>query len=437
MYVWLVGFRYLLSRRISWVSVLGVMVGMAAVFIVDSVMNGFITESRHVIRGRMADVMLTPRDPSISFEALNGALASVDGVGAMSPRLNRPILFRVQGFGNIMRVSQLGNFSYLQAIGIDYAKENATTDLGRFLRKPAAGFPQLDPDDPFRIDRQKVPAELRNSEPIPMLVGERVCESLLLHPYDVFKVVSFPDDVDFERLQSVTRTCVIVGTFKTDDYRFDSSTALIPIARMREFINARTDAHEVCVAIRPGFEFHTMKEKIGACLASHHLDAVVETWEDRNHNYLSAVDNERTILNVIMFFIVVVALFLVFATLSMMVTDKIKDIGILSSMGATPGGVAGIFLSCGTIIVALGLLLGWSLGFLITDNVNHIRLFLERFGVHIFRPDVYVFTEIPTQIDPPRLVIFSTGVFLFGILSSLIPAVRAGYLDPVRALRYE
>src|SRR5262249_33225455 len=100
--------------------------------------------------------------------------------------------------------------------------------------------------------------------------------------------------------------------------------------------------------------------------------------------------------------------------------------------------IAGIFLSCGMIVVLAGVSLGLLLGYLVTSNINVIRLFLEQhFGLYIFKPNVYVFTEIPAQIDPARLFVFVAVVVVFGILASVIPAVRAAYLHPVRALRYE
>lgn len=438
MYVWLVGYRYLLSRRISWVSVAGVTLGMAALFIVDSVMNGFITESRRAIRGRMADIVLTPGSSALTYELVSKALARVEGLGAMSPRLNRPVLYRVEGGEDLLQRSVQSNYYALQVIGIDFPKENAATEFGRFLKKPAIGFPPLDPNDPFRVDRRHIPPEYRNADPMPLLVGERVVENLNLQPYTILKIVTFPDAVDFEHLQSVSKACVVVGTFKTDDYRFDVANVLVPIDKLHSLIDAQTDAHEICVSVKPGYPLPEMKHRILQEFDRLGLRVLVETWEDKNHNWISAVDNERTILNVILFFIVVVALFLVFATLSMMVTDKIKDIGILSSMGATPGGIAGIFVACGSIVVTFGLLCGSLLGYLVTVNVNAIRVFLQdKFGLYIFRPDVYVFTELPTQIDPPRLCLIAAAVFLLGILSSMIPAVRASYLDPVRALRYE
>jgi lipoprotein-releasing system permease protein len=437
MYIWLVSYRYLLSRPISWVSVLGVMLGVGSLFVVDSVMNGFITESRRVIRGRTSDIIVMPREESDAFcTAISKAIEDVDGVAATSPRLNRPVLFRAERIDVVMQTPKFANRCFLEVSGIDFTKEDVVSDIRRFLSSSGTnGMRVADPADPFRVDRAKLPREYRNADPTPLLLGERTFEEFGLRPYEVVKLVSYPDNASFDSLTPISVQCVIVGTFKTDDYKFDSSNALMPIERMRDFINAKTGAHEIAVAVKPGHDFHQVKDELQHTLGRR---AEVETWEDRHANYLSAVDNERGILNVVLFFIVLVALFLVFATLSMMVTDKIKDIGILSSMGATPLGIAGIFVACGNIVVIAGVSLGLALGYLVTSNINSIRIFLEqRFGLYIFKPNVYVFTEIPAQIDPGRLSVFVTVVFVFGILASVIPAVRAAYLHPVRALRYE
>jgi lipoprotein-releasing system permease protein len=164
----------------------------------------------------------------------------------------------------------------------------------------------------------------------------------------------------------------------------------------------------------------------------------VETWEERQANLLRAVNNEKFLLAFVLFFIVVVACFTIFATLTMTVVEKTRDIGVLRALGATPGGILSIFMLNGTLVGTLGAGLGYALGMLVAVNVNPIRIFLRAtFGWEIFPPDIYLFENIPTHIDHAAVLKFAVGACASALVFAIIPAVRAARLRPVRALRYE
>jgi len=164
----------------------------------------------------------------------------------------------------------------------------------------------------------------------------------------------------------------------------------------------------------------------------------VATWEQKNAIFLGAVKNERTILGFILGFFILIATFNVFANTSIMVTDKTKDIGILVSMGATPGGILGIFMSCGVFLWMIGSVLGAIGGYFFADNINPIKDFIEdTFNVQVFDKTVYNFTEIPVEIDPVFIGFTILGTLILCLIFSFIPAFRASLMDPVRTLRHE
>jgi lipoprotein-releasing system permease protein len=164
----------------------------------------------------------------------------------------------------------------------------------------------------------------------------------------------------------------------------------------------------------------------------------VETWEERQSNLLKAVNNEKFLLAFVLFFIVVVACFTIFATLTMTVVEKTRDIGVLRALGATPGGILSIFMLNGTLVGTFGAGLGYALGMIVAHNVNPIRGFLRaRFGWDIFPSDIYLFDVIPTHVDHPAALRFAIGACVSALVFAVIPAVRAARLRPVRALRYE
>ncbi len=153
----------------------------------------------------------------------------------------------------------------------------------------------------------------------------------------------------------------------------------------------------------------------------------MDTWEDRNAVYLGAVENERNILAFVLGLFVLLTCTITFSMLTMMVQEKIRDIGILSAMGAPARGIGAIFATCGFFAAGLGGVLGLLLGEALARNVDHVKDWIEHsFGIEIFRKDVYAFTTIPSEVDS-RLNLIIVGVtVVFSTLICLWPALRAG-----------
>jgi len=165
---------------------------------------------------------------------------------------------------------------------------------------------------------------------------------------------------------------------------------------------------------------------------------IIQTWEDKQGPLLSAIAVEKGILNVLLFLIVGVAGFSILAIFSMIVAEKTRDIGILKSLGASNRGVMSIFLTYGLLLGVVGSLCGTGLGLLLTDNLNEIEQFLARLtGQDIFPRDVYYFDKIPTHVDMLSIAWVNFGAIFIAVIFSIIPAMRAAMLHPVRALRYD
>jgi len=153
---------------------------------------------------------------------------------------------------------------------------------------------------------------------------------------------------------------------------------------------------------------------------------------------LAAIDVERGLLNLLLFLIVGVAGFGILAIFTMIVSEKYRDIGIMKSLGASSGGVMAIFLGYGFLLGAVGCGLGTGLGLAITRNINPIEAFLTKMtGTALFPRDVYYFDAIPTNVDGASIVLVNVGAILIAVVFSVLPALRAARLHPVRALRFE
>ena len=226
-------------------------------------------------------------------------------------------------------------------------------------------------------------------------------------------------------------------------YGFDQET----LQKTDEIIGyepART--YEVHIKLAEGADLlaarATVQEVVDRVLAENEasptLNVWVETWEAKYRTFLNAVENEKSLVTTLFAFISVVAIFLIFCIFYMIVAEKIKDIGIIKSVGATAGGIAMIFLGYGAAIGVVGGLLGVLVGGLVVRYINELHTLMGRaLGLQIWSPQTYMFDEIPSTMNPNEVVVIVAVAILSSILGAVLPALRAARLRPVEALRFE
>ena len=242
--------------------------------------------------------------------------------------------------------------------------------------------------------------------------------------------------------KAVSDTFTIVDFYESKMSEYDSNFVFVPIAalqRMRGMIDPQSglaSVNSIQIRLAPGADLERVRDTLRKAFPSD-LYAVA-SWRDKQGPLLAAVDMEMSVLNILLFLIVAVAGFGILAIFFMIVVEKTRDIGILKSLGAGAGGIAGIFLGYGLALGLVGSGAGLALGLAITWNLNAIRAVVERCtGQRVFDPSIYYFYKIPTIVDPWTILWIAAGAVAIAVASSVLPALRAARLHPVEALRHD
>lgn len=480
---WFLGLRYLVSRWVNVLGIVGVTLAVAALIVVRGVFSGFIADIRTEVRRSTPDLLLTGLPHGTGFEQLRSALADAD-VRHLAPRLRHYGVF-YQRAGSLtvnsaeLEFSNVDN-SFVQLLGIDQEREADTTPFDDWLARGRRrdrfdlgdrGAPELGPMlqvpselEYFARRRLHLPVPARPSDHVSLWPGlllgkDRARRQPGLAVGEPLDVVS----VDFagtgrngrERALALQMTFAFAGAFRTGARLFDDTTAIVPIESLRTMLgHDAADSGSIDlvtdVAIRARDGMTTAEL---AALAARLLPAVlaalpvplpaearpeVLTWEQQNAVFLDAVETERAMMTAVLFAVMLIAAFLIFATLHMMVTQKIKDIGIVTALGGSPRGTGRIFLYCGVVIGAAGALAGMALGIVALRYLNPANdWLLAHVGISMFPPDLFDLQQIPYRIDGDWVLSVGASAFALTLLVAWWPARKAARMHPVAALAHE
>ncbi|GJM22536.1 MAG: LolC/E family lipoprotein releasing system, protein [Planctomycetota bacterium] len=442
--------RYTLGRPVSYLAMVAIGLAVMALIAVAGIMNGFLAETERVIRGTTADVIVTPFpwDGEVPSRAkVAEVIEAHPSVKAAAPRFSRPAVFKMRGRDSAMGLSKFAEHFMVSVVGIDVENESRATEFDAYLaavrnNPEGEGYAVESMERPFRLDRGRIRDPELRFAPLPrVLMAHSRMLSFGLKVGDALEIVTIPDssDLDSKSFDASTSTFVIAGAYDTSYDKFDGATLFVPREDFPAWAGTDQEFNEVAVQAVEGADLEALKHDLEESLERElRMAFEVETWEDRHATWLGAVKNERNILFVLFGFFLLLVCTITFSVLTMLVQQKVRDIGILSSMGATAGGIGAVFALSGVMIATLGGLFGLLAGELLAAKLNTVKDWIEAtFGVQIFDRRVYAFSEIPMDNDH-LLNLGITGVTVIAaVFICLIPALRAAWLDPVDALRHE
>jgi lipoprotein-releasing system permease protein len=462
MYRYFLSWRYLLARKTNRIGIVGILVGVGAMILILSIMSGFLGETRAAVRGSLSDLVIepvflprpdgyrVPDDPAPALEVVRAdprvaaATAQLQWFGMIKLEDDEADVYR-----QIVSSPEFGKRSGVALIGIDAEDYLRTTDLGTALRreppKDHVDSRVADPSRPFDEPPDYVPSGRRQT---PVLVGEQLAESWGLRRGQEFTVVTSTlealSDASGDTVPFSNKKFVVAGTFRSQENELDLGTIFFPRDALESFLGHRGSYSQILVrlhdyekdgqAVREELE----QELLRRGLLRGGMRREVNTWEDFKETLLGAIENERVLMAIMLSLVLLVAGFTIFAILSMMVTEKRRDIGILSALGATPRGIQTVFVLIAFWDALLGATLGAVAGVVLAFNIDPIERWLSgALGVQIFNRNVYLFDHIPATVNPWAVALIVLFAFVCALAFAFLPAVRAGRLHPLDALRYE
>ena len=411
-----IGLRYTRSKRrkavgrrdgflsfISGISTAGIALGVAALIVVLSVMNGFQKEVRDRMLSVLSHIEITAPDGLANWEPIAVRIAEQPHILGVAPMVSS------QGL-----LSRGGAMRGVALRGVLPSDEGRVSELPRQFT--LGSIDDLKPGE-FGVALGSQLASMLGAR-----VGERV--NLIVPETDLTPAGAMPR----------VRTLSVVGIIDTGHYEYDSSLAVMHWQDAAALLRLHDPS-----GLRVKVDNMQRAPEIAADLSLMIPQALwITDWSRTNRNWFTAVQTEKKMMFIILTLIIAVAAFNLVSTLVMTVNEKQADIAILRTMGASPGLIQRIFLVQGLAIGLLGSLAGVALGLLIALNIDVIVPVIEAiFRVRFLPRDVYFISELPSDVRSDD--VFTVGLMSFGlsILATLYPSWRAANIQPAEALRYE
>lgn len=436
--------RYLLTRPVNLLGVGGILISVWALVVVVSLFSGFLRVLEEHVRSATSDIVVSDVPEWTEWSGLRAALDDDPNVAAAAPRLlhygmlnppgTRPAPAPLPGKSALHG----GDQPFLFVYGVDPELEAAATDMRQWLNAP------------------EIPAELRVADAASPLAQIRETPTVLIGMQrmsreglavgDLLRLTTarmVTSEDGRTRPDKIELDLRVSGAFRTQHGGFDGNNVFVDIDTLRAALapDRPQRVQEVAVRVHDQQQLEETARRLSRAVnrVTEQNDRAfgrVETWRERNEQFLANVSHQRGLMKIVLIVIMVVAAFLMLATLSMMVTEKTSDIGILTAMGGTPFGVTTVFLACGVVITVAGVSLGLMTGVLTAVYLEEIRqALLWLTGVDLFPLDVYNLQRVPCRIEPMWLLQVTAMALVTGIVASVLPALRAARHDPLVSLR--
>jgi len=389
----------------TFISILGVALGVALLVVSTSVMGGFGHEIRRMIVDTQGDVQIRDRGFINDAAALQERLAQVPGVVATTPFAEGVVM---------LQCDRKPAFPAIQGIDIDRVAK--VVPLDRYIR--VGSLADLDDDSIILSAKLAVSLGARLGSKV------EVYSPLLL-----------------ERLKSdevlLPRELTVVGIFEIGHQQLDSSVVLVTLRLMQDLYGLGHAVHGINVKIDDGLDADVAAGRINRAIGAR-WSAQARSWIEVNEDFLFVLQLEKNMIFFLLTFIIIVAAFSVTSSLLISVVRKTREIGLIGALGGKPRHVAACFCFQGFLIGFAGTVAGLGLGFAALYFRNDaIRIFTELTGREEVLARFYQFSQLPSHTSRGDVTMIVVCSVVISTLAGLLPAWRAARLKPVEALRSE
>jgi lipoprotein-releasing system permease protein len=406
-----IGLRYTRAKRkshfvsfITFISIAGVALGVFALIVVLSVMNGFGNELRNRTLSMTSHATVTGFDGYLTnWQQIAERVTQHAGVESAAPYIRKEVMLsngRVSG-------------SLVRGINPELEKEVS------------------------QIESKMVSGTLSDLKPgeFGIVLGRELANSLGVYEGDRVTVITPQATTTAVGVMPRLRRFKVVGVFDVGMHQFDSAMSYVHISDAAKLFSLKDRVSGVRLKLYDLFEAQRISKELDGIIGEQHW---VRDWTSQHRNFFKALKTEKTVMFIILLMVVAVAALNIVSSLMMTVNDKESDIAILRALGITPGSIMAIFMVQGAVIGLFGTLLGVALGVPVAVNVFEIVSWLEQiFSTDFLPDDVYYISDIVSDVRANEVITYAVSAFFITILATIYPAWRASRTLPAEALRYE
>ena len=409
-----IGLRYVRTQRrgfsvsfISWVSMIGVCLGVAALIVILSVMNGFESELRSRLLNLSSHATISGSPQQMrNWQSLASTARQMNGVIGVAPYVE------LQGM-----VGRGGSLEGVKLRGVLIDQESQVADVSQHMI--TGSFDSLTTGS-------------RN-----MVLGAGLAWQIQAQVGDELTVL-IPEVIGGTELRPRLWSFTVSGIFEVGAQEFDNSLAIVNMEDAAALAGSDSPTG-LRLKVADIFSAPSIAKQVASKLESvTRGQFVTSDWTIENASYFRAVGIEKTMMTIMLMLIVAIAAFNIVAALVMVVNEKRTDIAILRTLGLSPQQIVTIFITQGLIIGWVGILSGVMLGLSLAFNIDVIVPFLERtFNMQFFDPSVYYITQIPSEVHAIQVVTITFIALVLTTIATIYPARRGAHVAPAEALRYE
>ena len=411
----IVAWRYLQAKRaerfisvITGFSLAGIALGVAALIVITSVMNGVKTEMLKHFIGLSGHINIYSNIGSIdNYDNLTKQISTTDGVTSAIATID----------GQVM-ASANGHAYGAQVLALQYQD---LTNKHHIIEKITGGNLE----------------DFKNGNGV--IIGERLMQNLGLHIGDSVTLISPEGRQTIAGLVPRLKAYPIVATFKLGMHAYDSGMVIMNFQDAQIYFKLADNGRNTVSGIEVDVNQPNDATKIANLLQEKLGDNYrIYDWKESNKSVFEALTIQRNVMFIILTLIIIVAAFNIISSLIMLVKDKGRDIAIMRTMGASKANITRIFFACGSLIGIAGTFIGVFFGLILAVNVDNIRIWVENIsGGKILAEQLYFISTLPAEIDPLQVSTIIIMSLTLSFIATIYPARKAARLDPAQALRYE